>query len=401
MTLRTVARIASIAAVAAVSVVATIAPAHAATDTLTGKKYVALGDSFASGYGLQPYTGTAGCGQSADNYAHRIAQTYGLDLTDVSCAGALFGNVVDTAQAIPGGGTVPPQLDAVTADTAVISVMIGGNDALFTQLAQCAANAPGGPLLSSPTVPNCKTTLGDLPLLIQATIGQAYDNLFAAIKQKAPNAEIVLLGYPALSPTDGNTPAGGCFSSVIGTGVPPLPTNAFPFTDVDRGFIAEVSATLDAAEKAAAERNGVRFVSTLAATDTHTPCAGTSDPYVNGVTLTSLTPPAITEGSLHPNAAGVAFLEAQLAAALDAAFPATPTDPGDGGTQPPATGGTGGSTPPPATTVAATGATAQLAATGSEPAPLVAAAALILGLGLTLLIARRRNAARTADRAAD
>jgi hypothetical protein len=68
--------------IAALSAVAAVAPAHAASDGLAGKKYVALGDSFASGYGLPPYTSTpaAGCARSADNAAHRVAQTYGLDL---------------------------------------------------------------------------------------------------------------------------------------------------------------------------------------------------------------------------------------------------------------------------------------------------------------------------------
>jgi lysophospholipase L1-like esterase len=384
MTLRTVARVAITAGIVAVSAVAAVAPAHAATEELKGKKYVALGDSFASGYGLPPYAATPSpaCAQSDDNVAHRIARTYGLDLVDVSCAGATISNVVDTPQSVP-GGTVPAQLDALTADTAVVSLMIGGNDVGFTELAGCLADSPQGPLLSQ-AGPDCKSGLGDLPLLIQTAIAPAYDALFAAIKQKAPNAEIILLGYPALAPTDENTPATGCFSSAFGT---PLPTDAYPFTDVDRGFFAQVSAALDAAQKAAAERNNARFVSNLAASDTHTPCAGNAESYLNGVTLTSISPLAGADGALHPNAAGVAFLEAQLAAALDAAFPAAPpAGNGGGGAAVPAP------TTPAGTTTSAHNPTTELAATGAELVPLAAAGALILALGVALTVARRSRA---------
>ena len=63
------------------------------------------------------------CGRSNRNYPNLIAQRYGLTLTDVTCGAATIPNVVDTAQ-----GAHPPQLNAVTPDTKLITVSVGGND---------------------------------------------------------------------------------------------------------------------------------------------------------------------------------------------------------------------------------------------------------------------------------
>ena len=64
-------------------------PESAGASTATGP-YVALGDSYASGYGLPEATGepVSGCGQSRLDYPHLLARELALPLTDVTCAGA-------------------------------------------------------------------------------------------------------------------------------------------------------------------------------------------------------------------------------------------------------------------------------------------------------------------------
>ncbi|MGO4299214.1 SGNH/GDSL hydrolase family protein [Leifsonia sp. RAF41] len=360
-----------------------------ASEQLSGKRYVALGDSYAAGYGLPPYAATPapGCLQSADSIAHRIAATYGLDLSDVSCTGATIANVVSSPQTVA-GATVPVQLDAVTNDTTLVTVTIGGNDSRFSSvLSSCVAASPAGPLLQDPTAANCAAQYGSqLGGAIQGVVEPALDGMLAAIRQKAPDAAIIVLGYPALAPSDAAVPAAGCFSSALGTGVPPLPQNAFPFTEVDRSYFAGLSAQLDAAQRASAARNGATFVSVLEASDTHSPCTGSPEPYLNGVTLRSLTPPTLAEGAMHPNAAGASFLTAQLSAAIDEAFPET------------AAGPTAGQTPP-ATPVgadssaiaSATGPTGELAATGTDVASATVIGLLALVTGSAALMARRRR----------
>ena len=353
-----------------------------------GGKYVALGDSFAAGLGLAPYSASPspGCFRSTGGIAAQVAAALELDLTDVSCSGATIANVLSTPQAVP-GGTVPAQLDALTADTAFVSLMIGGNDAGFsTVLPGCAAASADGPLLFEPASASCAAKYGDqLAANLQGVVGPSLDAALAAIHRKAPNAAIVLLGYPALSPTDAATPAEGCFT----LGEQPAPQNTFPFTTADRAYFAELSAQLDSVQEAAAARNGAIFVSNLAGTDTHTACAGTPEPWLNGISVAL--PPApdgFDVASLHPNSAGAAYLAGRLAAVF---AEATPGLPGEG--ERPGTSG-GGPSAPATTAPAATGPTAELANTGSDSGVLASAVVTLalaaLGGGTVLALRGRR-----------
>jgi lysophospholipase L1-like esterase len=101
-----------------------------------GAKYVALGSSFAAGPGVATQLGT--CGRSDHNYSHLVAAELGLTLTDVSCGGATIPNIVNSTQR-----DAAPQIDAVSRDTALVTVTIGGNDIRFTpSTCACAGKAP-------------------------------------------------------------------------------------------------------------------------------------------------------------------------------------------------------------------------------------------------------------------
>ncbi|WP_433755613.1 GDSL-type esterase/lipase family protein [Nocardia sp. CA-135398] len=88
---------------------------------------MALGSSYASGPGLPDIVDTS-CSRSAHNYPHQVATATGLDLVDVSCGGATTANILDTPQHTPDGAVVPVQIDAVTDDTRLVTITIGGND---------------------------------------------------------------------------------------------------------------------------------------------------------------------------------------------------------------------------------------------------------------------------------
>jgi hypothetical protein len=65
-------------------------------------------------------------------------------------------------------------------------------------------------------------------------------------------------------------------------------------------------------------------VPTLQASLAHTPCAASDipvgTPWINGLSISSLTPPSLQPGALHPDAAGVAYFTAQLTAAIKSTF---------------------------------------------------------------------------------
>ena len=90
-----------------------------------GMQHVALGSSFAAGPGIPQQAAT--CGRSDHNYSHLVAATLGLMLTDVSCSGATTGHILDTPQ-----GEAPPQLSALQAETALVTLTIGGNDISYS-----------------------------------------------------------------------------------------------------------------------------------------------------------------------------------------------------------------------------------------------------------------------------
>ncbi len=89
--------------------------------------YVALGSSFASGYGQAPFeASTIGsyCGRSLNDYPRQVSAALNLTLTDVTCGGATTDNILTVSQY----GFIPPQINAVTSDTSLVTITAGGND---------------------------------------------------------------------------------------------------------------------------------------------------------------------------------------------------------------------------------------------------------------------------------
>jgi lysophospholipase L1-like esterase len=308
----------------------TIAPAQAASTAATGPAYVALGDSYAAGYGLQPSTGqpVPGCDQSAQDYPHQLAAALDLDLVDVTCGGAVTANITTTPENT-GKGTAPPQDTALNGKTRIVTLTIGGNDLGFTDIATyCAAASAHGPLLTHPFEFDCRghyTAPGsdNLHDKLDTTVSPAIAAVLAAIHTKAPRAKVFVLGYPAIAPDAADTPVGGCFRPTLGY---PPPTEGYPFTSTDIPFLLQTEQSLDNAIQTDTLAAGDTFVPTLQASLAHTPCAASDipagTPWINGLSISSLTPPSLQPGALHPDAAGVAYLTAQLTAAIKATLPA-------------------------------------------------------------------------------
>ena len=158
---------------------------------LTGGRYVAMGSSYAAGPGITTPADTppTRCARSTDNYAHQVARRLGLDLADVSCSGAT------TAQILGGWHELPAQADAVTADTRLVTVTIGGNDLNFVgnlDAASCRAMQ----------ATNCGTVQAP-DEAHYAALEKALHAVVAAIRQRAPGARIVFVEYPVVLPASG------------------------------------------------------------------------------------------------------------------------------------------------------------------------------------------------------
>ena len=113
----------------------------------------------------------------------------------------------------------------------------------------------------------------------------------AAVTRKAPKAEILLVGYPRLMPSNGTC-------------------DQAPYTARDVAWIASHGVRPLASLAAAARAHDVTFVPMYARSQGHDICSG-GDAWVNG-----LNPPNGDGLILHPNAAGEQAIADAVAAVL-------------------------------------------------------------------------------------
>jgi lysophospholipase L1-like esterase len=237
-----------------------------------------MGSSFAAGPTIPDAVPDQSCGRSTQNYAHLVAGGLGLALTEVSCIGATIDNIATTPQAMN-----PLQIDAVTPDTRVITITIGGNDVNFSaSLVACGRDGMNGKscLEASPDAgaPDVDSAA------IDNLLDQVENKLLAMlgkVKQAAPAARIYLVAYPMILPD----PAVACPPDV-------------PMQAADATFLGQVGSRLQAAFSSAATTAGVNFVDVYGASHGHDACASADQRWVEGQANLAVAP-------YHPNAAGM------------------------------------------------------------------------------------------------
>ena len=231
-------------------------------------QYVALGDSYASAPGVPTTDPADGCFRSDSNYAHVLAETADLYLTDATCSGATSDEIIDE------------QVPVISADTDIVTVGTGGNDFdLFLRVlrscltseaargSETDAPVPGfdesDPAGDEPPSQTCRDVVdGEIvPAAgeIQAKMGEVLD----AILEAAPDAGVYVVGYPTLLPESGTCPD-----------LVPMAEDDYPVVD---GVIRGLSDAL----RAEAEARQAPFVDVLAASQGHDICA--DEPWVNGI----------------------------------------------------------------------------------------------------------------------
>jgi lysophospholipase L1-like esterase len=274
--------LASAAAIAALGLVLTSTVASAAS-AAEPPAYVALGDSYSAASGVLPPDPGAPplCLRSARNYPHVIASRTRARLVDVTC-GAAETKHFTTAQ-YPG---VPPQLDAVGADTDLVTMTIGGNDGGVFIGAILACGLAGVSTLGhgSPCRDRYGSSFADT---VRTATYPALVSALRAVRAKAPNAEVAILGYPWILP-----PTGGCFTKM------PVATGDVP-------YLRELQTTLNDAISRAAAETGATYVDVSGASEGHDACEPIGVRWIEPVLQT--TNPVV----VHPNALGEASLATQ------------------------------------------------------------------------------------------
>lgn len=225
------------------------------------RQYVALGDSFTSAP-LVPETDPADpCLRSSMNYPALVAQAVpGLELTDVSCAGADSTALVGV-QTI-GSDLVPAQFDALSDDTDLVTVGMGGNDfgLLGSLIADCASSSSVDPQGQPCTDAALGGQKQDLTKVLPK-LEERITAVLAGVADRAPGAEVVLVGYPRLLPATGTCPQ-------------------LPVAAGDYDYVRSLDRGLNDALARAAQASGVTYVDVFAASEGHDICS--AQPWVNG-----------------------------------------------------------------------------------------------------------------------
>ncbi|KAA2254312.1 SGNH/GDSL hydrolase family protein [Solihabitans fulvus] len=262
-------------------------PADAATGY---HRYVALGDSYASGPFIPDQVGTPfGCFRSNHNYPSLVARGLGVgSFTDISCGGAATPDMTGSQSVLFGSN--PPQFSALRPDTDLVTVSIGGNDIGFGGiLLTCGSES-----LLNPFGSPCANHYGDqLSQRIAATAPKV-GAVLAGIHQRAPRARVVLVGYLRILP-----PSGGCWPVV-------------PISRGDVPYLDSVEQQLNGMLAQQAAGHGATFVNPYAVSLGHDVCQAPWTKWVEGIVPTS---PAFP---VHPNATGMNVVANQVLAGLGA-----------------------------------------------------------------------------------
>ncbi|MGY1495441.1 SGNH/GDSL hydrolase family protein [Streptomyces sp. QTS52] len=176
--------------------------------------YVALGDSYTSGPGIPTQATTpAGCDRSDRNYPSLVARQLALDTTDfrdMSCSGAKIADL-SSAQSTD-NGVNPAQFSALTARTALVTIGVGGNDIGFAATIQeCVKKGVVYRLTGSgrftgidaPCHGEYDSDGADKVARRIDVAGERLTGALAEVKRRAPRAEVYVVGYPAILPSEG------------------------------------------------------------------------------------------------------------------------------------------------------------------------------------------------------
>ncbi|MBS2531790.1 SGNH/GDSL hydrolase family protein [Catenulispora sp. NF23] len=225
----------------------------------SGVNYVALGDSYSSGVGSGSYISASGnCLRSTLAYSQLWANAHSpASYTSVACSGATTADVLNN------------QISALNSGTNLVSITIGGNDVGFSSVMETC-------VLDSDSA--CLSAINTATSQADSVLPGKLANTFAAIADAAPNAQVVVMGYPELYDL-GNSDI-----------CPGLSTT-------DRSALNNAADTLDSVIQTAAQNAGDSYADVRSNFSGHELCDYFSE-WLHSVNVTDVTE------SYHPTADG-------------------------------------------------------------------------------------------------
>ncbi|MCA2215541.1 nidogen-like domain-containing protein [Jidongwangia harbinensis] len=259
-------------------------------------RYVALGDSYSSGYGMGGYArgthpdtwgGVNDCQRSDKAYSNLVAQELRLNLDFHACQGAVTEEFYQSREG--GAWGEKPQLDHLdTNDVRLLTFTIGGNDSGFADIyEECVL---GMELLPWNTCNGDDKVTKPLAAAMARLDGGAdggdaaiakihpYPSVFGEARRRTPYAQRVVVGYPTFFRQ------GGADTTFRCQGI----------KRVDQAWMHDKTVELNKIIKRNAELNGFRYVDPNEYFQNHEFC-GTDGSWFYGVT---------DDGAVHPTPPG-------------------------------------------------------------------------------------------------
>jgi lysophospholipase L1-like esterase len=240
----------------AVGLSLTGAAAAQASTTAAATGYVALGDSYSSGVGAGSYISSSGdCDRSTKAYPYLWQAAHApASFSFMACSGAKTTDVLNN------------QLGTLGASTGLVSITIGGNDAGFSDvMTTCVLQSDSA----------CLSRIATAKAYVDSTLPGQLDNVYSAIRAKAPSAHVVVLGYPRFYK---------------------LGTTCLGLSETKRSAINGAADYIDAAIAKRAADHGFTFGDVRTAFSGHEICSG--DSWLHSVNWLNI------GESYHPTAAG-------------------------------------------------------------------------------------------------
>lgn len=271
-------------------------------EAATWGNYYALGDSYSSGDGADEYVPETavkgGCWRSANAYPELVFDSHEFagELTFLACSGqrghAMLESIDETES----------QLGWVAPHTSLVTIGIGGNDLGFsTVLKTCMMRIP---LLESRACIGQEDAVANRMDRFEAT----FEELIGEVRDRAPDARILVVGYPRLFPEE---PTGMYYTLTA--------SDQLWLNETIQRFNAQLREAVQAHDTEIA-RSGqvgsVEFVDTYDALDGHE--IGAKEPWVNGVLLRDFaTGVTVDRSTFHPDADGHRAVGALVGAQVD------------------------------------------------------------------------------------
>jgi len=240
----------------------------AAADNSGTVQYVALGDSYAAGQGGGEYLND--CLESPNGYPYLLDSKMRIDLrANAACTGASTSEVIST------------QLSKLNKDTELVTLTVGAADLDLSGVLAACTVVPPDPV-------GCQNAI-NIALGQLAVLGGSLSELYTLVDNAAPNALIVVTGYPYL------------FEIVPGD-----PTAAIK--DQINDAITILNGTIQRAVEAQPDGVKILYVDVTAEFAGHG--IGSEEPFIN----------SDGDDAYHPNAAGYRAYAKAIFAAIRSAW---------------------------------------------------------------------------------